>query len=276
MLRPSRVRLLEERWVFLHEHVVHGLEVEPSSHAGSNLVPCVTGDLMTQDNRFSNHFSHHLALAASFSSNEPPDTFVDGLTDGQQTVVTEDAKVAVSKSFRESGTFISVGDRTVVVLECRLLLIERTGVLRDGEERHTLARETLAPHTVRMRSSECIRSRMVHRRVDRKRGGIDGPAHQDLSLGVDETQVGGFDLGEVHAVGVDPEAISHLGIADSDVPCHSLVKSIFREKSESGSEPLFSVETFLLDGVEGGGFGVDEGDGFGLAVRGGLRGHCCE
>ena len=77
-------------------------------------------------------------------------------------------------------------------------------------------------------------------------------AFDDFAAGVDEDQVGGADVGEVDAEGIDPEVVGMFGVAGGDVAGDAFVVTEAGEEAEAGGHTLFTVEAFV---GEGGAFG---------------------
>ena len=79
--------------------------------------------------------------------------------------------------------------------------------------------------------------------VDGECGNVYRPVTLDhLTLVVDEDEVGGPDVAEVHPERIDPEVVSPLGIASGDVAGHPFVKTKFGEQTEGGGQALLAVQ----------------------------------
>jgi hypothetical protein len=70
---------------------------------------------------------------------------------------------------------------------------------------------------------------------------------------IDADEVGGADLGKVHAEGIDPEVVGVFGVADRDVAGDAFGETETAEEAEGGGEADFSVTAFLGGSREGGG-----------------------
>jgi len=77
----------------------------------------------------------------------------------------------------------------------------------------------LAVDRVGVRRGDDVGPRGVHGRVDHEGRAISPAlAFDDLTLVVDENQIGDSDVAEVHAEGVDPEVVQQFGVPGRDVP----------------------------------------------------------
>jgi hypothetical protein len=110
----------------------------------------------------------------------------------------------------------------------------------------------------------------VHAGVDGEGGFVDvARAFDDFAAFVDENEVGDADVSEMHAEGVDPEAIGMFGVACGDVAGDAFAETEFGEEAEGGGETLLAVKAFFGRGGEGGRFRC-AGD-FDLGGEGGFR-----
>ncbi len=87
----------------------------------------------------------------------------------------------------------------------------------------------------------------VDLRVNREGGAVDRilPFHH-LSVVVYQNQIGGANLAEVHAEGIDPEMIEVFGIAGGDVSGDAFVESEAREQAEGAGQTLLAMPAFLV------------------------------
>ena len=84
------------------------------------------------------------------------------------------------------------------------------------------------------------KSRAVHRMV----------ALHHIAMMIDPDQVGDFHLTEMHAVGIDPESVSELGVARGDMPSDTFIKSKAGEQPKRASELLLAMQPFLCQRAE--------------------------
>jgi len=100
----------------------------------------------------------------------------------------------------------------------------------------------------------------VDLRVNREGGAVDRIlAFHHLAAVVYENKVGGANLPEVHAKGVDPEMVEAFGIAGGDVSGHAFIESEAREQAEGPGQALLAVPAFLIQRGKAGDFGQAEG-----------------
>ena len=87
----------------------------------------------------------------------------------------------------------------------------------------------------------------VDLRVNGEGGAVDRvvPFH-DFAPVIHQNKVGGADLAEVHAEGVDPEMVGTFGIAGGDVAGDAFIESKTREQAEGSGQALLAMPALLL------------------------------
>jgi hypothetical protein len=106
---------------------------------------------------------------------------------------------------------------------------------------------------VGVRRGDDVGPRGVHGRVDHEGRAIHRAlAFDDLTLVVDENQIGDSDVAEVHAEGVDPEVVQQFGVPGRDVPGHALGKAQLAKDAQCASQTLLAVLSLGLDGRKSG------------------------
>src|SRR5579864_7161702 len=102
-------------------------------------------------------------------------------------------------------------------------------------------------HGMRVCGGNDIGTGRVHLRVNGKRGGIHRiSAFHHLATMIDENQIRGANLSEMHAERVDPEVIPPLRITRGDMTRDALVKSEQREETKCRGQPLFPMAALLF------------------------------
>ena len=85
---------------------------------------------------------------------------------------------------------------------------------------------------------------LVEFAVDRKRRSVDGSvADDDITIVVDADEVAHGHQLEVVAERVDPEAVGELGVANSDVACHTLCEMEATHGAQPTGEALLAALT---------------------------------
>ena len=196
--------------------------------------------------------SQQLGLAGSLHRDEPPHRLVDrGLPDGQQAVVREDQRLVPTERVGDPLALFQVEHDARVVVEDRVVAVERAGVLGQRIERPAQRRPRLTVHGMRMGGRDDVRTSRVDLRVDREGRRVDRPiALDDLTAVVDQDEVPDPDELEVHAERVDPEVVEQLRVPCRDVAGDPFVESELSEQPERGGEPLLAVPALVLDVVE--------------------------
>ena len=120
---------------------------------------------------------------------------------------------------------LEVEDDARVVVEQRVVLVERAHVLGDRIEQPPERRPRLAVDRVRVGRRDDVGARGMDLAVDRERGPFPRAPLDDVALVVDEDQVGDPDVREVHAERVDPEVVEPLRVAGGDVPGDAFVEA---------------------------------------------------
>jgi hypothetical protein len=93
--------------------------------------------LVVDADRFSSGLGEQLDLAAAFHADEPPRRFVDGVADGEQTVVSQDHRLGRTERGGDACTFRDVGHHAPVSVVQRVVAVEVAGILRDLVEQTT-------------------------------------------------------------------------------------------------------------------------------------------
>ena len=174
-----------------------------------------------------------LGLTRALHRDEPPHRFVDRVPDGEQPVVAQDRGLVVAERVGDALALLGVEHDAGVVVEQRVVVVERADVLGQRVEEPAERRPRLAVHRVRVGGRDHVGPGGVDLRVDRERGAVDRRvALDDLALVVDQDQVGDPDVAEVHAERVDPEVVEVLGVAGRDVAGDALVEAEPAEQPE--------------------------------------------
>jgi hypothetical protein len=173
------------------------------------------------------------------------------VADRQQAVVAEDDRLVLAEGGGDALALLHVEDDAGVVVEDRVVAVERACVL--GERQQLLAQggERLAVEGVGVRRRLHVRPGRVHLRVDGERGLVHGVAAlDDVALVVHQEEVRRADEAEVDAERVDPEVVGQLGVPGGDVAGHPLAEAEPPEDAERGGEPLLDVGALGVDVVE--------------------------
>ena len=175
------------------------------------------------------------------------------LADGEQAVVAQDDRLALAEGVGDALALLDVEDDAGVVVEERVVLVERARVLRDGVEQAPERRPGLAVDRVGVGGGDDVGPGGVHLGVDGEGGRVDRVVALDhLALVVHEDEVGHPDVAEVHAERVDPEVVGELGVPGGDVAGHALVEPEAGEEPERGRQALLAVQALVLDRCEDG------------------------
>jgi hypothetical protein len=166
--------------------------------------------------------------------------------------------------------FLEIEHDTGVVVEERMVAVERAGILCQWKEQPPQRRPGLAVHRVRVRGRHDIRSGGVHLRVDGEGGQVHRPVAVDhLTSVVDQDEVLHADHLEVHAERIDPEVVEELGVAGGDVTGNALVEPEMPEEAKGGGEALFAVPALVLGVVECGERHRESVGGHAIILKGG-------
>lgn len=131
-------------------------------------------------------------------------------------------------------------------------LVEAQRVLGNHVQLAAKATECFAVDTVRVTGGVDIRTGLVDRAMNSKRGRVDRlDALHHKSFLVDEHQIRDADLGEVGGQWVEPKVVRQNRVADRDVTGHAFVVAAVGKDAESGGEVLFAVLTLFLGRVAG-------------------------
>jgi hypothetical protein len=117
-----------------------------------------------------------------------------------------------------------------------VIIVEEAGILSGDIQLNSKGTESLASDTVRVDSSNDIRTSLMDGAVDHKSGGVDGvhvATLNDFALFVDKNEVGDTHVLERLEEGIDPKVVGQDGITDRNVSCATLVTvAVVAEPSE--------------------------------------------
>jgi hypothetical protein len=126
--------LLEQIRLLARDTLPEWLELEPPREVSSDLSagqPCVH---WIDGHGLARCFREQLRLAAPIHRDKPPDGLIHGVADRQRSVVAEDDGLAVAERLRDGFAFARLVHHAGKILEYRVVLKERAGVLREGVE----------------------------------------------------------------------------------------------------------------------------------------------
>src|SRR5712691_10126816 len=229
--------------LFTDDLFVERLELEEAGVVRAHLRAREERGLAIDLDRLARGVRQKLRLAASLQRDEPESGLFHRVPDGDQAVVAEDDGLLLADGRGDAAALRELEHDAREIVEERVVLEESAGVLRQRIEQPPQARERLAVHRVRVGGGDRVGAGGVDLRMDREGRGIDRavPFHH-LALMIDEDQVGGADMPEVHSEGIDPEMVEALRIARGDVTSDPLVESIAGEEAEGRCQALFAVE----------------------------------
>ena len=220
--------------------------------APADLLRGLLGLIGVDEHRGPRRLGQQLGLARALHRDEPPRRLVDrGLPDGQQPVVRQDDGLVPAQCVRDPLAFLEVEHDAGVVVEHRMVAVERAGVLGEGIERPAQRRPRLAVHRMCVGRRDHVGPSGMDLRMDGERRRVQRPAPLDhLALVVHEDEVLHPDLLEVHAERVDPEVVEPLGVPGGDVAGDPFVEPELAEQAERGGEALLAVPALVVDVVE--------------------------
>src|SRR4051812_31668946 len=151
---------------------------------------------------------------------------------------------------RDALALLEVQHHARVLVEQRMVVVERARVLCDRVQQPGEGGPRLAVHRMRVRGADHVGTGGVHLRMDGEGRLVQRAVTlDDRAVVAHQHQVAYADVAEVHAERVDPEVVGHLGIAGGDVARDALVESEAAEQTERGSQVLFAVQAFFFDGA---------------------------
>src|SRR6267142_4221140 len=127
-------KLLEQIRLVMQDTREHRLELEPSRHRASDLLPRRNRGGRIDLYRHAGRFSEKLRLATAVHGDEPPRRFLDGLSDGEQSMIPQNRCLMFPESLRDARALRRFVDHAGKVREQSVVLVKRAGVLRDGIE----------------------------------------------------------------------------------------------------------------------------------------------
>lgn len=197
----------------LVDHIKGRLRAEPSCCSSTHGLVGGLGVILVDLNGLmatssSSRIGHELCMATLLHAQEPEDRFLNGLADSQKTVVDEQSSLLVPEALGDILTLLFRQDNTVEALIKDMVVVKSAAVLCDRVQLTAQSTEGAAMDRVRVGSSDHIRAGMVDGGVDHECSGVEeanGAASNNIAGVVDLNKVGGFDEGEGHSEGVDPE-----------------------------------------------------------------------
>ncbi len=170
------------------------------------------------------------------------------MADGEQAVVAQDDGLAVAELVRDPLALLEVEHDAGVLVEQRVVVVERARVLGDRIEQSAERGPRLAVYRMGVGGADHVGPRGVHLRVDGERGLVQrSVALDDRAVVAHQHQVADADVAEVHAERIDPEVIGQLRVARGDVPRDALVEAEAAEQAERRRQVLFAVQPLFLD-----------------------------
>lgn len=157
-------------------------------------------------------------MAALLQAREPKDGRLDALPTSQQAVVLQQRGLLIAQRRGDRAAFLlGEHDAAEGVVDGEVA-VEGARVLGDGVERAAEGAEGPAVDGVRVGDAVDLGARGVHGVVDHVGGLVqeaDGAAVDDVARGVDEDQVGGFEVRPRDAEGVHPEGGGLDGVLEA-------------------------------------------------------------
>ena len=221
-------------------------------------------------------------MAALVEQVEPVDGLLDGLADGQETVVAQERSAFVAQRFGDVVALVSGQDNSFpveddVVLSCAssvvsfvsLRLLMETNVVEDRALQRNwiqlLAQGTKCPtiHAVRVCRAQHIRPRRMNRPMDQERRLVEHfylAMVQNVALVVHAEEVTLTDPIEVYTKGIDPKGLWLDGVTDGDVARESFIEVVVPEDAVGEGKAAFDVFPFLIFIWEGEVRGREETD----------------
>src|SRR6266850_3610894 len=233
-------KLLEQIGLVAEDTREHRLKLEPSRHRTSNLLPRRNRGGRIDLYRHAGRLGEQLRLATAVHGDEPPRRFLDGLPDGEQSMIPQNCRFVLSERLRDARALRRFVHHAGKVREQSVVLVKRASVLRDGIEQPPERRPRFPVHRMRVRRRNHLGTRRVHLRVDGKRRSVDGMLSLDhVAAVIHQNQVGRANLPEVHPERVHPEVVEPFRIARRDVPRYAFIESETRKEPEGrGQHPL--------------------------------------
>src|SRR5690242_15676547 len=164
-----RGRLVEQIRLLAGDTLPERLELEPTCEMSSHLSAGQPGVRWIDGYGLARSFGEQLRLAAPVQGDEPPDGFIHGVADGQRSVVAEDDGLAVAERLRDAFAFARLVHHAGKILEYRVVLKERAGVLRERVEQASERRPSLAIEGMGVRRGDNVGPRAMNLRVNGKR-----------------------------------------------------------------------------------------------------------
>src|SRR5665213_989154 len=246
--RP-RVASLEQVGLLADDPVEQGLEAEPAGHVAPYLATGQSSHVRVDEDGGTRRLGHQLGLAGPLHGDEPPGRLVDRVAHGHEPMVAQDGCLVVSQGMGDALALLDVHHHAGVVVEHGVVVVEGAHVLGDGVEGPSEGGPRLAVYGVGVGRGNDVGAGGVDLGVDGECRDVDRlvPVH-DLALVVDQDQVRGPDMAEVHTERIDPEMVGSFGVACRDVAGHPLVEAELREEAEGGGQALLAVDA-LCGGI---------------------------
>lgn len=180
-----------------------------------------------------------LDLTAALHAGEEEGGLVDGVADGQQTVVTQDGALAAGAEGGGDAValFGAEHNTTVGIVDGLGVAVELAGILRDHVEAAAKDGPGLAVDAVGVADGVDIGSGLVDGRMDEKAGLVRGSCAVTPDNGaveIDENHVGGLEEAEVDAEWVGPEGRGIFWVAYRYVAAEALDVVGTRPVAEGG------------------------------------------
>ena len=187
----------------------------------------------------------HLHLGHAFEHHEPADRFVHRRADREQTVVAQDRRLRRTERRRDALAAVERHDVELVVVEDRVVAVERARLLADRPHRFEHRRKRRAVGRVDVGGAHDVGARLVHRPVDEVRRRVDVGR---VPIGVGGRAVGGDEHEVVYrhpaerdAVATEPEVVGGDRVARRDVAVAELAPPERAEHPVRQGQPLATV-----------------------------------
>src|SRR5215467_9302619 len=106
------------------------LELKPTCQMRSDQHISILGGFVRNSLRLARGLGKKLRLAGTIHGNKPPSGFVNGVAHSEQAVIPQDGGLFRAKSASDAVAFSRIFNDAGVIVEDRVILIKRAGVLR--------------------------------------------------------------------------------------------------------------------------------------------------
>ncbi len=216
----------------------------------ANLLPAdgpgrAAGHLVGEPPRLPSGVGQQLHLAGVVQRNEPEKRRFERGTDGQESVMLQDQRLACAERARDELAFLITQHDAGVQLEHLVVLEERARILRNGVQFETHARPGLAVRGMAVRGCQHFGPCFMDGGVHGERCGVERAAPlEHLPLVVHQQQVVQCQSAEVATIGIDPEARGPQRVTHGDVSGRAPVEPQHRQ--HAAGDDQFAPPTRVL------------------------------